>query len=116
VLIVFSQKEHDILYYRIKTPLEILKNENINMGKLDKTELIWTNMPPTDKSFSFQPVNLFSVLSSIFQSGLLKFIYTVQKDSRSIYMQKTEASATRFCLKEFLSYRPDLVRKPNSAI
>jgi hypothetical protein len=36
------------------------------MGKLDSTELISTNLPPTDKYFHFQLLNFFSILSSIF--------------------------------------------------
>jgi len=51
--------------------LGILKNESINIGKLDKIEFMSASHPPTDKSFPFQLLSLLLNLSSIWPQFVL---------------------------------------------
>jgi hypothetical protein len=60
----FCQKNLDLKYsIFFRTPFSTSKQDIMNIGKLDKTELINTNLPPYGKCFSFHPLNFFSILS-----------------------------------------------------
>ena len=72
----FCQKKRDLKDSIFSsTPLGISKKDNMNIGKLDKTELINTRRPPTVNILAFQPLSFFSILCSmVFQSLLLNFL------------------------------------------
>jgi hypothetical protein len=72
----YCRKNFDLKYsIFFRTPLGISMKQRKQKLRLDKTELIRTNLPPNDNSFSFQLHSLSSIMSSIiFQSLLFSFL------------------------------------------
>jgi hypothetical protein len=69
---LFCQKNLDLKQSIFSnTPLGSSKKDIINIGKLESTEFIKTNRPPTENILPFHPLNLFSILFSIICRYLL---------------------------------------------
>ena len=69
------QKKRDLYYSTfLSTPLGILKKDIMNIGRLDSTESIKTNLPPIERSFSFQLlIFFFEIFPLLWSFFFLKF-------------------------------------------